>query len=157
MKRFLISLIITLALGSVIIFLINYDKDDNDSEELRFVFDINYANVVEAKDLRELVKKEETILMIGDKNQNSTAKMSAFLKDVASDYKLNIYYLEKDGIDLETFNTWVNSISNLNNYSGFSPVLLVFKNNELISGYPGDAEYRNLYSFLKYCEVKGVV
>lgn len=157
MKRFLISLIITLALGSLIIFLINYDKDDNASQELKYVFDISYADVVEAKDLGELIKAEETILMIGDKNQNSTAKMSAFLKDVASDYKLKIYYLEKDGIDLDSYNAWVNSIPNLKEYSGFSPLLLVFKNGELISGYPGDAEYRNLYSFLKYCEVKGVV
>lgn len=157
MKRFLSSLIVTLILGSIILISLNYFKKDNEENELGYIFDMSYATTIEATNLQELIKNEEIILMIGNKNQNSTAKMSAFLKDVASDYNLKIYYLEKDGIDLDIYNTWANSIPNLNEFSGFSPVLLVFKNNALINGYPGDAEYRNLLSFLKYCEVKGVV
>ncbi len=162
MKRFLLSFIITIALGLGLYFLITaiFTSDNNSEipeiEEVTYEFDDSYSTQTLVEDLAPLIaSKEEIIILIGKKEEEATKKVSSLLGSIDNIDNLNVYYLEKED-QIEKTSAYQNLLTNyeeLSSYMNFAPVILVFKNNTFIGGLPGEVEIRNIKNFLEYTEV----
>ncbi len=162
MKRLLISFAITLALGLTLYFVFNLVKGkdeqsiDNTPVEETYEFDISYGTQTTLEEVEEKIKnKEELIVFIGNQEEKATKKVSNILGKVENIETLKVYYLEKEEElkDEEKLEQFLNDYQGLSNYIPFTPVILVFKNNTLIGGLPGEIEERNLITFLQYTEM----
>lgn len=159
MKRLLSSFFITLGLGLILYFgyeWIKKDRDDShNNEEIKYIFDNSFMNIVEVSNLENIIdNNEDVILLIGNESSNSTAKVTTYLKELKTDYNLEVYYLEINDDIKANFN-YTNFINKyeLGNDAYFEPILMVFKNHKYVMGYPGDGSYRNLKSFLEYTQI----
>lgn len=163
MKRLLIVFIITICLGGCIYFITTlFPKDDLESEfpneeetEESYEFDISYGKKTTLEEIEtEIVNNKEVIILIGTEKEDVTKKVSSILGTIENIESHNVYYLEKSEMtDEETYQNLLNNYPDLSNYINFTPVILVFRNNELIGGLPGEVEERNIKAFLEYAEV----
>ena len=163
MRRLLIVCIITICLGGCIYFVTTlFTKEERANEtsneeevEETYEFDIYYGTKISFEEIElEIVKNEEVIILIGAEEEEATKKVSSILGNIEDIESHNVYYLEKSEMtDEEIYQNLLNNYPNLSNYINFTPVILVFKNNELIGGLPGEVEERNIKAFLEYAEV----
>lgn len=159
MKRLLSSFFITLGLGLILYFGYNWIKKDSseidNNEEIKYIFDNSYANIIKVNDLENVIESSQNvILLLGSRDSNSTAKMTTYLKELMLDYNLTVYYLEINE-EIKTNICYTNFINKyeLGSDAYFEPILMIFKNHKYVMGYPGDASYRNIKSFLEYTEI----
>lgn len=160
MKRLVSSFLITFILGIIIIFSYNYFSkkneynSSNNMSDAKYVFDNSFTNTLLVEELDNIISSKDTLLMLGNKSSNTSAKMLAFLKDIKNDYNLEIYYLEvNEGVfKSDEYTNFVTKYE-IGSNAYFEPNLMVFKEHKYVLGYPGDASYRNIKNFLEYTEV----
>ena len=164
MKRFFISFLVTVILGAGLYFLITSFLKNNSEEreepnniDENYDFDDSYSTRTTIEELESLISSnEQIIILIGKEKEEATKKVSSILGSIENIDDLNVYYLEKED-QIEKTTAYQNLLTNypeLTNYLNFAPVILVFRNNTLIGGLPGEKEKKNLLNFLEYTEVR---
>ena len=164
MKRFFISFLVTVILGAGLYFLITSFLKNNSEEreepnniEENYDFDDSYSTRTTIEELESLISSnEQIIILIGKEKEEATKKVSSILGSIENIDDLNVYYLEKED-QIEKTTAYQNLLTNypeLTNYLNFAPVILVFRNNTLIGGLPGEIEEKNLLIFLESTEVR---
>ena len=164
MKRFFISFLVTVILGAGLYFLITSFLKNNSEEreepnniEENYDFDDSYSTRTTIEELESLISSnEQIIILIGKEKEEATKKVSSILGSIENIDDLNVYYLEKED-QIEKTTAYQNLLTNypeLSNYLNCAPVILVFRNNTLIGGLPGEIEEKNLLNFLEYTEVR---
>lgn len=88
----------------------------------------SYLNEIEYDEIIEKIEnKEDFVLLISQTTCSHCANYKPKLKDVANEYKLNVYYIDVDLLEEEEYN-------NLNSYLSFktagTPVTLFLLNGE---------------------------
>ena len=161
MKRLFIAFGITLIIG-LLIFLVStffkpkdtkLEEEDPVIEEKTYEFDISYAEEIALEEASSKIEENEKVLiLLGKKDEDATKKVSSLLKDVEIK-EATIYYIEKEEENEEVYQSLMNTYPNLSNYLNFAPVILVFKDNELLGGLPSEVEEKNLLNFLEYTKV----
>lgn len=159
MKRLFMAFLITLVLGVGLYFittLIGSKKETTSvTKEITYEFDDSYSKEVTIDKLSENINdQEEVIVLIGEKKQETTKKVSTILGDL-NIKKTNIYYLEREDkmVNSLSYQNLLVSYPELSNYMNFTPVILVFRNHTFIGGLPGEVEAKNITQFLEYAEV----
>lgn len=164
MRRLLIAFIMTIILGIGIYFITTFiTKNKIENEPLNqevveetYEFDISYSKKITLEEiLPKITSSGEVIILIGTEEEDATKKVSSMLGNIENIELHNIYYLEKDEVinNEEAYQNLFNAYPDLSRYMNFTPVILVFKNNELIGGLPGEVEERNIKAFLEYAKV----
>lgn len=164
MKRlFLTSLItIVIGIGIFIVYELFFTRENIETPEIKeqnteqiYEFDISYAQNVAIEELKNIIEKEENLLLfIGREEEETTKKISTILSELKDTNQFNLYYLEKER-DIEKTSAYqdlLTSYPDITNYINFTPVILAFKNNQFIAGLPGGVEQKNLANFLEYIE-----
>lgn len=162
MKRLLISFSVTITIGLMIYFSLALIKE-NDSEvkedtikqeEKNYEFDISYGEEININSMASTISEHENvIILLGEREKDATKKVSSLLGKVEKIDTIPIYYIEKENSNKTIYQNLINKYPTLSNYINFTPVILVFKNNELIGGLPGEVEEKNILNFLKYTEI----
>ena len=164
MKRLLITCVITIIIGLGIIFIGNKVTDKTLESEIKtpttpaeptYDFDLSYGSEIAWDELSHIIQnQDQVVILIGEKEEDATKKVSSLLGSIENIESLNVYYLEKEQeIQEDTFNNLLTTYPDLNNYLNFTPVILVFKNNTLIGGLPGETEVKNIENFFSYTQI----
>lgn len=165
MRRLIIACIITIILGVSIYCFTTFifkdkeevavNKEDKNSEET-YEFDISYGTKINLEDMEEVIaNNKDVVILIGNKEEDATKKVSSLLGNVENVDSLNIYYLEREEMvgKEDLYQSLFVTYPELSNYLNFTPVILVFKDNTLMGGLPGGVEAKNIINFLEYTEV----
>lgn len=164
MRRLIIAFVITIVLGVGIYCLTTFifkDREEvavNKEENVKeiYKFDISYGTKISLKEMEEAISNnEETVIFIGNEEEDATKKVSSILGKLENIDSLNIYYLEREEMvsNENLYQSLFTTYPELSNYMNFTPVILVFKDNTLIGGLPGGVEEKNIVNFLEYTEV----
>lgn len=165
MRRLVIASVITIIIGVCTYFILTNIGDETDKkteetenieQEEKIELDISYATEIQIEELEEKIhESDEVIVLIGNKDEESTKKVSNRLGKVENIDSFHVYYLEKeeDINQSDAYHNLLSSDEDLSNYMNFTPVILVFRNNTFIGGLPGEVEEKNISNFLKYTEV----
>ena len=163
MKRLFVAFFITITIGLSIYLLSTIfhkeGEEKNSNEEIienTYEFDISYANTIKLESLLDTINNnEKTVILIGNKEESETKKVSSLLGNIDGIESLNIYYMEKEEswLDSSSYQDLLINYPELSNYISFTPVLLVFKQNTFVGGLPGEVEERNITQFFKYTEI----
>ncbi len=157
MSRLIATFGVTIIIGFALFLAITFFfKKDETSEQNGVSFDISYVSQIKIDELIEIIaSEEEVILLVGNSLEEATIKVSNILKNMGNLDDLNIYYLEKtdDIVKSSYYTDIILQYPELNNYLNFTPVILVFRANNLVAGLPGEIEQRNLRQFFLYTDV----
>lgn len=159
MKRLVMAFIITILIGLALYFIISLlvsEPVTNDSKtsekEVTYEFDDSYSKEITVSNLEtEIQSGDEIVVLIGQKQEDATKKVSSILGHIEGIESLNVYYLEKD--DQTNYQNLLDHYPLLSNYLNFTPVILVFRDQTLIGGLPGEVEQKNLTAFFNYTSV----
>lgn len=157
MKRFVLVFLITIVLGIGLYFVgmlfVSHEDDYSyeNEEEAELYIDI-YELEISLASLMSMVEEGQTVVVfMGNKNDETTQKVGEVISGIAGIEDLNIYYLEKE--ENETYQELMNEYPLVSDYIKFSPVILVFKDNDFVGGLPGEVKEKNIINFFSYTEV----
>lgn len=157
MKRLIFAFLITIVIGFIIYYIsstlfLKQDRVKNSDtpkkEEIKYSFDISYGTQIELLDIDDKLQDAYVIILIGEKEHNSTKKVSTLLGKSINNKDFKAYYIEKD--DNFNYQKLISKNAEIANYLNFTPVILAFKSGNFVAGLPGEVEEKNISAFLEY-------
>ena len=160
MTRFIITCVITVVLGVGVYLVVDFIGKNNGedvpvNEEIEETMQIDvYQNKITMEELMDIAIDAETLVVfVGNQEDEATINVGTVLSSIPEIETFPFYYLEKEELDASLYQSLLISYPELENYINFTPVILVFKNNILFGGLPGEVEKRNVIQFFEYAEL----
>ena len=160
MRRFIITCVITVVLGVGVYLVVDFIGKNNGedvpvNEEIEETMQIDvYQNKITMEELIDIAIDAETLVVfVGNQEDEATINVGTVLSSIPEIETFPFYYLEKEELDASLYQSLLISYPELENYINFTPVILVFKNNILFGGLPGEVEKRNVIQFFEYAEL----
>ncbi len=160
MRRFIITCVITVVLGVGVYLVVDFIGKNNGedvpvNEEIEETMQIDvYQNKITMEELMDIAIDAETLVVfVGNQEDEATINVGTVLSSIPEIETFPFYYLEKEELDASLYQSLLISYPELENYINFTPVILVFKNNILFGGLPGEVEKRNVIQFFEYAEL----